>query len=545
MSTSFEKGVMEPLKLFREHSLLGNYDTALTYFECAVQQIVHLTKLSSDPMDQTVWRRIKASVVREANIVRGIKGELHGLMSQPGNARSLPRGIKQGSGFSTSADRKTSQLLSSVFDEDPTAGRKLECDSDRKLQKQSNSFGEHGSSVSELPHIINASDLLAGKRSSNSGTSLLPSWASKPYTHKKKPAPSNASQVAPVVGASEKSRRTQRKPPIPTFERKRGLSKDNGEEMSLSIPGHPSSEDSALIDMITNDIMSSGANSISWNDIAGLGEAKSLLQEAVIWPLLMPELFQGIRRPWKGVLMFGPPGTGKTLLAKALAAENSTTFFNVSASTLASKYRGESEKLVRILFDMARHRAPSIIFFDEIDAIGSTRGSSNEHEASRRVKSELLTQMDGASNESNNDKIVMVLGATNFPWGLDEALRRRLEKRVYIPLPDKAARQQLFEINLQSINREDDVSLERLAEQCEGYSGADITNVCRDASMMWVRRRFHGLSREEMHKLDKNELVQLPVSNADFQQALEKVSRSVSASDTHKFEKWMTEFGSV
>jgi len=144
---------------------------------------------------------------------------------------------------------------------------------------------------------------------------------------------------------------------------------------------------------------------VGFDDIADLDETKRLLKEAVLLPILMPDFFKGIRRPWKGVCLFGPPGTGKTLLAKAVATEGGTTFFNIKASSLASKWRGESEKMVRILFEMARFYGPSTIFFDEMDAIAGSRGDGGS-DANRRVLSELLQQMDGvagAANPSAND----------------------------------------------------------------------------------------------------------------------------------------------
>jgi katanin p60 ATPase-containing subunit A1 len=319
--------------------------------------------------------------------------------------------------------------------------------------------------------------------------------------------------------------------------------------------------DVELIEAIERDIVE-GKVSVSWDTIAGLNEAKHLLQEAVVLPLWMPEYFKGIRRPWKGVLMFGPPGTGKTMLAKAVASECNTTFFSVSASTLGSKWRGESEKMVRILFEMARYLAPSTIFFDEIDSVAGSRGASNEHEASRRVKTELLVQMDGVGQDDDDiddeiepgqagKKTVIVLAATNMPWDLDEALRRRLEKRVYIPLPDDIGRRELFRINMKDVEMDEDVNLDELAIRAEGYSGADIALVCRDASMMSVRRimeqaRKQGLSREQMQAMlkEQKQALNTAVSMADFVTALGKVSKSVSGQDLGRYAEWMAEFGS-
>ncbi|KAJ3020295.1 UNVERIFIED_CONTAM: Katanin p60 ATPase-containing subunit A1 [Siphonaria sp. JEL0065] len=307
--------------------------------------------------------------------------------------------------------------------------------------------------------------------------------------------------------------------------------------------------DKDLVEMVKRDILQTSPN-VRWTDIAGLREPKALLEEAIVLPLWMPDFFQGIRRPWKGVLMCGPPGTGKTLLAKAVATECGTTFFNVTASMLTSKWRGDSEKIVRLLFEMARHYAPSTIFIDEIDSLCSSRGEGSEHEASRRVKSEILMQMDGISGsigttaEGERDPIVMVLAATNFPWQIDEALRRRLEKRVYIPLPDSESRKELLRINLQSIKVADGVDLEELANKMEGYSGADITNICRDASMMSMRKRIRGLTAEQIKSVPKQEL-EAPASSDDFAAAIKKIQSSVSQADLKRYQDWMDEFGSA
>ena len=328
--------------------------------------------------------------------------------------------------------------------------------------------------------------------------------------------------------------------------------------------------DTDLIEMVEREVVDMNPN-VSFDDIAELDTAKRALTEAVVLPLLMPDFFIGIRRPWKGVLLYGPPGTGKTLLAKALATQGKTTFFNVSPTTFASKWKGESEKLVRILFEMARFYAPSTIFIDEVDSVGTKR-SDGESEASKKVLAEMLVQMDGISelnagknnnnNEENNDnnsngkeeikpKFVMVLGATNMPWDLDDALRRRFEKRIYIPLPNKIGREQMFHINFKGIKLSNDVDIEMLVKKTEGYSGHDISSVCREASLMNMRRKLMSengtMDILEMANNNKENFLndlEAPVSQSDILCAIKNISKSVSSNDVKKFEEWTQMFSS-
>lgn len=233
-----------------------------------------------------------------------------------------------------------------------------------------------------------------------------------------------------------------------------------------------------------------------WGDVVGLANPKSLLREAVVMPARYPQLFKGITASWGGVLLFGPPGTGKTMLARAVAQQCKTTFFNISASSIVSKYRGDSEKLVRVLFDLARHHSPSTIFIDEIDSIMSQRGAGQggaEHEGSRRMKTEVLIQMDGLGK---SDALVFVLAASNLPWELDMALLRRLEKRVLVPLPDAEGRRAMLDKFLKG-RVEAGADLGDYVAGTEGYSGSDLRLLCKEAAMRPVRRLVAQLEKME------------------------------------------------
>ncbi|XP_045156211.1 katanin p60 ATPase-containing subunit A-like 2 isoform X5 [Mercenaria mercenaria] len=303
-----------------------------------------------------------------------------------------------------------------------------------------------------------------------------------------------------------------------------------------------------LAQNISRDIYSQNPN-VKWHDIIGLDEAKRLAKEAVVYPIKYPQLFKGILCPWKGLLLYGPPGTGKTLLAKAIATECNTTFFNISASSIVSKWRGDSEKLVRVLFEMARFHAPSTIFLDELEAIMSQRGSQGggEHEGSRRMKTELLVQMDGLAK---TDDLVFLLAASNIPWELDHAMLRRLEKRILVDLPTFDARKAMFKHHLPRIVNPSEGGLELLSDldydllalKTEGYSGSDIQLVCKEAAMRPVRKIFDAL---ENHSEGKDLHIRLDtIVTTDVLKALERTKPSGKAMKD-KYAAWQRDYESV
>ncbi|CAN8285635.1 unnamed protein product [Cochlearia groenlandica] len=304
---------------------------------------------------------------------------------------------------------------------------------------------------------------------------------------------------------------------------------------------------------------------IKWSDVAGLESAKQALQEAVILPVKFPQFFTGKRKPWRAFLLYGPPGTGKSYLAKAVATEADSTFFSVSSSDLVSKWMGESEKLVSNLFEMARESSPSIIFVDEIDSLCGQRGEGNESEASRRIKTELLVQMQGVGH---SDDKVLVLAATNTPYALDQAIRRRFDKRIYIPLPEAKARQHMFKVHLgDTPHNLTESDFEYLGIKTEGFSGSDVSVCVKDVLFEPVRKtqdamffykardgtwipcgpRQPGAIQTTMQDLAAKGLAEkiIPpsITRADFEKVLARQRPTVSKSDLEVHERFTKEFG--
>ncbi|CAL1578251.1 unnamed protein product [Knipowitschia caucasica] len=292
--------------------------------------------------------------------------------------------------------------------------------------------------------------------------------------------------------------------------------------------------DSKLANLILNEIVDSGAT-VSFEDIAGQEMAKQALQEIVILPALRPELFTGLRSPARGLLLFGPPGNGKTMLAKAVAAESNATFFNISAASLTSKYVGEGEKLVRALFAVARELQPSVIFIDEVDSLLCER-REGEHDAMRRLKTEFLVEFDGV--QSGGDDRVLVMGATNRPQELDEAVLRRFAKRIYVTLPDEQTRALLLQNLLcKQGNPLNKSEMSNLARRTQGYSGSDLTSLAKDAALGPIRE----LGPQQVRHMAASEMRNINVK--DFDDSLKRIKPSVSPTTLNMYSKWNQDYG--
>jgi transitional endoplasmic reticulum ATPase len=272
---------------------------------------------------------------------------------------------------------------------------------------------------------------------------------------------------------------------------------------------------------------------VTWEQVGGLEGTKERLRETIQWPLEYPEVFDELdMQAAKGVLLYGPPGTGKTLLAKAVANEAESNFISIKGPELLNKYVGESEKGVREVFSKARENAPTIVFFDEIDSIATERGkNSGDSGVGERVVSQLLTELDGL--ESLED--VVVIATTNRPDLIDSALLRpgRLDRHVHVPVPDEEARRKILEVHTRNKPLADDVDLDALARKTDGYVGADIEAVAREASMNASREFIASVSPEEVGESVGN----VRVTMAHFEDALDEVNPSVTAETRERYEE--------
>ena len=259
---------------------------------------------------------------------------------------------------------------------------------------------------------------------------------------------------------------------------------------------------------------------VSWNEIGGLEEIKNELKEAVEWPLKYPELFQkaGIR-PLNGILLFGPPGCGKTLLAKAIATESQSNFISIKGPEVFSKWVGESEKAIREIFRKARQAAPSIIYFDEIDAISSGRGEYAGTQTFASIVNQILVEMDGIENR----KGIVTIASTNRPDIVDPAFLRpgRFDRLIYVEAPDFDSRIKILEVHTKDMPLAEDISLKHIAQLTEGYSGADLENLCREAGMQAIR--------EKMEKFEK-------IEYRHFEFALEKIKSTLPTEIIQRYE---------
>ncbi|KAL0265630.1 UNVERIFIED_CONTAM: hypothetical protein PYX00_011343 [Menopon gallinae] len=314
----------------------------------------------------------------------------------------------------------------------------------------------------------------------------------------------------------------------------RGDSEDKPKKTKTEGIDEESNVEAHIVERIKSEILHSTIN-IDWDDVVGLDLVKKNINEIVLWPMQRPDIFKGLRGPPKGLLLFGPPGTGKTMIGKCIASQVKATFFSISASSLTSKWVGEGEKMVRALFHLSRKMQPSVIFVDEIDSLLSQR-SENENEGSRRIKTEFLVQFDGLGT-SNEDRILLI-GATNRPQEIDEAARRRLVKRIYVPLPEAESRKRMVRNLLSDYsNVLTAENLDAIAIDTDGYSGSDMFNLCREASLEPLREisDIRAVDGDKTRPIDLN----------DFKRAMRQIRKSVSSSDLELYQKWNERFGSV
>ncbi|EYU17671.1 hypothetical protein MIMGU_mgv1a0257531mg, partial [Erythranthe guttata] len=281
---------------------------------------------------------------------------------------------------------------------------------------------------------------------------------------------------------------------------------------------------------------------VKFDDVGALEHVKKVLNELVILPMKRPNLFSrgNLLRPCKGLLLFGPPGTGKTLIAKALATEAGANFIGLSTASLTSKIYGDDEKLVRALFAFAAKVAPAVIFVDEVDDLLGARGKSSEHEATRRLRNEFMLRWDGLN--SKDSQRILVIGATNRPFDLDDAVIRRMPRRVYVGLPNVENRSKILKVLLAKENLEPGFSFDQLAKATDSYSGSDLKNLCAAAAYRPVEELLEQESKGD--KVDEGVTLR-PLKLDDFIHSKAKVGPSILNNSTSviKLREWNEKYG--
>ncbi|XP_019413216.1 PREDICTED: uncharacterized protein LOC109325360 [Lupinus angustifolius] len=461
------------------------------------------------------------------------------ILPNLGRVAKLPLSLKRLTdgfkGTKSSEDDGIHKLFSNILcvhppkDDNLLATFKKQLDDDRKFVISRSNFNElrkvlekHQLSCTDLLHV-NTDDVILTKQKAEK----VVGWAKNHYLSscllpsvkgERLCLPRESLEIA--ISRMKDQETISQKP----FENFKSLAKDEFERNFLSA------------------VVPSDEIGVKFDDIGALEDVKKALNELVILPMRRPNLFSrgNLLRPCKGILLFGPPGTGKTLLAKALATEAGANFISITGSTLTSKWFGDAEKLTKALFSFASKLAPVIIFVDEVDSLLGARGGAFEHEATRRMRNEFMAAWDGLRSKENQR--ILILGATNRPFDLDDAVIRRLPRRIYVDLPDAENRMKILRIVLAQENLVPNFEYDKLAKLTEGYSGSDLKNLCIASAYRPVQELI-----EEEKKGGDNAMpsVLRPLNLDDFVESKGKVGPSVAydATSMNELRKWNDMYG--